>query len=357
MCMFTRFTYTNDDDDDVDDDDDNHDNTNTHNDETDSNTTQVETDSNTTQVDTIQVDTIQVDTIQVETQTEDLGSYLPVIDGGSLLHRVPWPSSVPYKNLSQLYCSYIKNHYNIPNVVGFDGYLEETTKSNTHRRVKGKGKTSNPIHFTKDMTLSMSKDSFLSNKENKTRFIHFLGDCLSAKGSKVLYSTGDADLMLAKTAVTLSHTQRTGLHGEDTDLLILLLYHSDIDSEPLFFLPSPTKTSSVPKTWCINSVKKNMTPTTADSLLFWLAVTGCDTTSRVYALRNGTTFKKFHDDARFTTIVATFNSKTSCHEDVASAGEKALLMMYGGDPGITLDELRYVKFNEKVCPLYSFYSS
>jgi hypothetical protein len=41
-------------------------------------------------------------------------------------------------------------------------------------------------------------------------------------------------------------------------------------------------------------------------------------------------------------------SRQSTNDEIASAGVKALLILYGGLPDDTLDELRYTRFREKV---------
>ena len=60
---------------------------------------------------------------------------------------------------------------------------------------------------------------------------------------KVVYSTrqakGDADVMIVDTAITKARDQTTVLIGEDTGLLVLLLYHAEMDAKELFFRPEP----------------------------------------------------------------------------------------------------------------------
>ena len=67
---------------------------------------------------------------------------------------------------------------------------------------------------------------FLANKGNKQRFIDMLGQKLEEEGCEVHYSEGDADFDIVKTAVEVSANVNTVVVGEDTDLLILLLYHA-----------------------------------------------------------------------------------------------------------------------------------
>ena len=51
------------------------------------------------------------------------------------------------------------------------------------------------------MNLAVTKEVFLSNKENKQRFIIMLGEELSKKGCTVFHDTGDADCLIVKKAM------------------------------------------------------------------------------------------------------------------------------------------------------------
>jgi hypothetical protein len=86
-------------------------------------------------------------------------------------------------------------------VVVFDGYSKvPSTRDCTHLRRSG-GDAGVAVHFTGDMTLKMKKDEFLCNKENKQRIIHLLTGKLEQSGCEVHQARGDADVLIAKTAV------------------------------------------------------------------------------------------------------------------------------------------------------------
>ena len=57
----------------------------------------------------------------------------------------------------------------------------------------------------------------------------------------------DADV---QTTVASAQTKHTILVGDDTDLLVLLLY-PDIDANNIFMSPENTQTSKTEKVWCI----------------------------------------------------------------------------------------------------------
>jgi len=55
------------------------------------------------------------------------------------------------------------------------------------------------------------------------------------EGCHVIHADGDADVDIVKAAITMSSYKSTTLIGEDTDLLVLLLYHGAKDCKDLYF--------------------------------------------------------------------------------------------------------------------------
>ena len=72
------------------------------------------------------------------------------------------------------------------------------------------------------MHLDMTKDLFLANKANKQRFIDLLSAHLNTNGIQTKHSKGDADLLIATTAIEVAETHPVVVIGDDTDLLVLL---------------------------------------------------------------------------------------------------------------------------------------
>ena len=71
--------------------------------------------------------------------------------------------------------------------------------------------------------MKLKKDLFLNNTMNKQKFINVLHEAFERTDYTILHATGDADLLIVKTAVESAKTADTILVGDDTDLLILLL--------------------------------------------------------------------------------------------------------------------------------------
>ena len=95
-----------------------------------------------------------------------------VLDGGDLLHKIPWVKSSTYSDKLKSYRNYVLSKYGEAIVV-FDGYEVASTKDLTHNRCS-KDKRSPLVTFN-EMCLTSTKELFLSIKQNKQKFISVLG--------------------------------------------------------------------------------------------------------------------------------------------------------------------------------------
>ena len=94
------------------------------------------------------------------------------------------------------------------------------------------------------MKLTMKKDHFLSNLSNKQSFINMLSRYLQKAGCQTHHSLADADILMIQTAVESARRAKLVLAGDDTDLLILLCYYTEMSAEELFFQPEPRANST-----------------------------------------------------------------------------------------------------------------
>ena len=202
-----------------------------------------------------------------------------VLDGGSLLHLVPWKGGDSYRSIAQSFADFTIRRYGLATVV-FDGYGGPSIKDNTHQR---RGMNVHPVvHFTGDTEFIGKKEQFLSRASNKEGLISLISAQLSNRGCYVINAPGDADVDIVKTAVDSSHHRHsTTLIGEDTDLLILLLHYADTDPDikDLYFRSDKTCATKVHD---INRLKAIIGPDICSQLIFIHAFTGCDSTSRIY---------------------------------------------------------------------------
>jgi glucosamine 6-phosphate synthetase-like amidotransferase/phosphosugar isomerase protein len=85
-----------------------------------------------------------------------------------------------------------------------------------------------------------------------------------------------------------------------------------------------------------------------NNILFIHAILGCDTTSRLLRIGKGTSLKKFCESHHFRDQAKVFNNTSASKKEVIEAGEKALVCLYNGKSGETLDSLRYRRYCQKV---------
>ena len=269
-----------------------------------------------------------------------------VLDGGALVQRIPWSRGMAYRELCLQYTEYVTRKYGKAIVV-FDGYEGTSTKDMTHKRRTG-GRTGATVTFDEHMILTMKKEEFLANNNNKQNFINMLSDHLQKKNCETFHSQGDADLLIVQKAVESCKSRNTVLVGDDTDLLILLIYHANIESNDLFFKPEAKKSTKNPRVWNIKTVKQSLGPSMSLHILFIHAILGCDTTSRLYGIGKGVALNKFTTSDDFQKQALVFHTPLASATDVVAARENALVCLYNGNVGEGLDALRYKRFCEKV---------
>ncbi|WAR03769.1 hypothetical protein MAR_010327 [Mya arenaria] len=254
-----------------------------------------------------------------------------VLDGGALVQRIPWTRGSTYNCICRLYTEYVKRKYGEAIVV-FDGYEGTSTKDMTHQRRAG-GRTGATVTFDEDMPVTMKKEEFLANSTNKQQFINMLSGHLQKNTCQTFHAPGDADLLIVQEAVESATTRNTVLIGDDTDLLILLIYHTNLDTHDLLFKPEPKKSTKNPRVWNIKVLKQQLGPSLCTHMLFMHAILGCDTTSRLYGIGKGAAIKKIITSNVFRLEATVFGTSSASTADVVAAGENALVCLYNGKPG------------------------
>ena len=219
-----------------------------------------------------------------------------------------------YDAISDHYVDFVNKNY--PNaIVIFDGYESgPSTKDMTHQR-RSVQVMSPVINFTGNMALSFSKDKFLSNNTNKQNIINLIGKKLQITGCNAVFSQEDA-------AVTVV--------GEDTDLLILLLYYysKQSDFQLLFQSDKHAKTKDVIK-HNINFYSNMLGPDLCRALLFLHSFTGCDTTPGFYG--KSTSFKLFLNSPRLLQLASILLKPDHSSDDIKNAGEEVATILNRGN--------------------------
>lgn len=270
-----------------------------------------------------------------------------VLDGGALLHRIPWTKGSSWDDILKMYTTYVINRYGRATVV-FDGYLDTpSTKDSTHTRRSG-GCIGSAVHFDVTMALQTKKEEFLSNSQNKQRFINMLGSRLEAVGCEVHHAKGDADVLVVEAAVACAEKNYTVVIADDTDILILLIHHAGHAKYNIWFQPNVKRESKKgERCWNIEATRCHLGSTVYSGILFAHAFLGCDTTSRLHGIGKKKAISKLKSDIFFSKQATVFMSSNSNTEDVIKAGNHALVSIYNGDQDEDLDNLRLRRFYEK----------
>ncbi|KAL9983208.1 hypothetical protein ACROYT_G005347 [Oculina patagonica] len=208
-----------------------------------------------------------------------------LLDGGALLHRIPWPRGETYDTICSRYLTYVINKYRSGTVV-FDGYESgPSTKDRTH------------------------------------------------------------NVLIVQTTIATAERRNTALVGDDTDLLVLLCSRAVNTKYDIYFRPE-TKSNSQrkPRCWNIEKVRNALGEHQCENLLFAHAILGCDTTSRVFGIGKSMSLKKIESSAFFRKQAEVFKDPQATRDAVIAAGEIALVCLYNDKPGEKLDVLRLQHF-------------
>ena len=276
-----------------------------------------------------------------------------VLDGGSLLHRLPWKKGDSYNAIAESYAEFTVRCYGQVTVV-FDGYGEgPSIKDSTHQR---RGKNLHPIiSFTAETEFSGKKEDFLSRDKNKADMIAVISTALTKRGHHVIQSPGDADVDIVKATVERSRHCTTTLVGEDTDLLILLLHYSRTDNEIIYFRSDANKQSREHKVYNINQLKEALGDDVCNELLFVHAYSGCDSTSRIFGIGKKSAFQKLvKSNPVMKSCASAFILQNKSQEDISDLGEDLMVDLFCGKSNDTLSSLRHTIFTNKVATAEAF---
>ena len=148
----------------------------------------------------------------------DSKSWKKIVDGGMLLHNLPWRIGNTFSSIVDSYVKHVDGMGKCIYII-FNGYLSSNTKDYCYR--KRNPIQSNAIELTSSMLLDYRKDLFLSNNGNKQMFIDLLADRLINAGHNVFQYTDDADTIIVDRAIELAEEFNVCVNASDTDIFIL----------------------------------------------------------------------------------------------------------------------------------------
>ena len=149
----------------------------------------------------------------------DLNS-LHVLNGGALLHKVRWPTSVTFGDVCKLYVDHIASKCGISTIV-FDE-CSDTLSTKVHelarRTINNRGCVDAQCNVS--TKVNIKQDVLLSNSTNKSRFIDILSGYLIKSGNKVM------KMQTRRYALYVAETRRrVNVVTEEKDVVLLLLCH------------------------------------------------------------------------------------------------------------------------------------
>ena len=80
---------------------------------------------------------------------------------------------------------------------------------------------------------------------------------------------------------------------------------------------------------------------------------GCDTTSRLFGIGKGIILKRIKVNAALKQAADVFDKVSASATEIASAGEKALVAIYNGRKNDSLNNLRLIRYSEKVAKSFT----
>ena len=121
----------------------------------------------------------------------------------------------------------------------------------------------------------------MSNKPNKQRFLKVLICFLEGHIINCISAEADADVSICQTAIEMLDNSDVVVHGDDTDLVIILLHLGlNVTISNVNNLILKTKTHE----WDIKHVIKLLDADICTNILFIHAFLGCDTTSHILGI-------------------------------------------------------------------------
>lgn len=279
-----------------------------------------------------------------------LGSHIiHVVDGDYLLHKVVWNHGINFESICMRYIEYVRQHHGQNTIIVFDGYPENATEKCTksaERQRRSRNVQSADIIFIETTFPTASQEKFLANESNKRRFISMLMRKFQQYNFAVRQATEDADVLIINTALEMSSTyQSVIVVGEDIDLLVLLT--SLAKSDQNIYFSKPAKGRNPGQLFSPQSFKYKAA--VADHILFIHAFSGCDTTSAIFGIGKIKFITTLQNNKQLVDVLRIFKEQDADLEKVASAGERFLIHLYGGDASKdTLHTLRYLRFTRSI---------
>jgi len=162
----------------------------------------------------------------------------------------------------------------------------------------------------------------------------------------IIQAEGDADVEIAKAAINMPAFRPTTLIGEDTDLLVLLLYHAEVSRCNALYFRSDKAESHV---YNIKVLKQVLGEAVCNDLLFLHAFTGCHSVSRVFGIGKKLGFQRIiKEEKAMKDCSKAFYRPKQSQDVVETNGCKAMVALFNADQKDSLASIRYNMLCKKV---------
>ena len=142
------------------------------------------------------------------------------------------------------------------------------------------------------------------------------------------HAPDDANVLIAMTGIASAENHKTVVVGKDTDLLVLLCYQANISANKLYFISGGNQRNAKTfKEWDIIRTKEVL-GSMCRMLSFIHAVTGCDTTSRIFGICKAAALKKLKTSVGMQQQASVFLESKATKEEIITAGEKVIVSFY-----------------------------
>lgn len=264
-----------------------------------------------------------------------------VVDGGWFIHQLKWEKGKSFTDIANSYVDYLKHLVrNRECIVVFDGY-NNSPKDHEHRRRSVNSAGGVQVVLDPAKACTVTKEKFMGCSANKEQFISLLCTLLDKESNmRTCVVDDDADTLIVKEALQMSLTMSVEVLGEDTDLLILLIHHVNVEHKQIALT---TRGGS----YSIQSIQDNLNDLQRARILFIHSVSGCDTVSSIFRQGKVGMFTKLCQDTPalqddvFSVLLSTDSSK----DDIIEAGLKLFQYIYGNIT-TSLQDQRFSKYNK-----------
>ena len=267
-----------------------------------------------------------------------------VIDGGWLLHKVKWQKGLLYRDIIKQYVDYVTRNFGSKVTIVFDGYGNgPCTKDHEHDRRSLKAAPD--VVYEDHKPCIFQQEAFLANESNKKSFVQALINSFNEAGYLTNQALNDADTLIVYTALQIAVNEAVTVVANDTDVLVLLLYHFQDSLADIFMRSDGTKKNVSSQNIVPVRELKCAVGTEASQIILALhAISGCDTTSSLFGIGKGKALKKFIKNKEAFNQCQIISDCTASHDDVFVSGCKLTTILYGGKVTESLNHLRYVLY-------------